>query len=76
MESEVIELEHAVNIDLQKHRHNVYNFSLLEWWLKILVSRVEISGHVSEFSKILTQQVEDVYNKTKEKMIKQSIEKN
>ena len=75
MKSEVTELEHARNIALQKYGRNVYNFSLLEMWLKILVSRAEISGHISELPEILNQHAEAVHNKTMGQVVKQFIEK-
>ncbi len=78
MESEaksITELENTKNLALQKYGRNVYNFGLLESWLKILVSSAEISGHVSEIPEILNQQKKAVHNLTMGQVIKQFIEK-
>ncbi|WP_047536962.1 hypothetical protein [Methylotenera versatilis] len=78
MESEaqsITELENARNLALQKYGRNVYNFGLLESWLKVLVSRAEISGHVSELPEILNRQSEAIRNKTMGQVIKQFVEK-
>ena len=78
MESEtksIAEFEKARNLALQKYGRNVYNFGLLESWLKMLVSHAEISGHVSELPEILNRQVRAVHNKTMGQVIKQFIEK-
>jgi hypothetical protein len=71
----ITELENVRNLVLQKYGRNVYNFGLLESWLKALVSHFEISGHVREIPKILNKQKTAIYNKTMGQVIKQYIEK-
>ena len=71
----ITELEDARNLALQKYGRNVYNFALLESWLKVLVSHGEISGHISEIPEVLNRQTESVYNKTMGQVLKQYIEK-
>ena len=58
------ELENARNVALQKYGRNVYNFALLESWLKVLVLHTEFSGHMSEIPEVLSRRTESVYNKT------------
>ena len=69
------DLVNARNIALQKYGRNVYNFGLLESWLKILVSSVEISGCARELPEILSRQKKAVYNQTMGQVIKQFIKK-
>ena len=69
------ELENARNLAFQKYGRNVYNFGLLESWLKLLVSNSEISGHVSELPEILNQQKNAVRHLTMGQVIRQFIEK-
>jgi hypothetical protein len=71
----ITELENARNLALQKYGRNVYNFGLLESWLKSLVPSAEISGHVSEFPEISKRQKDAVRSLTMGQVIKQFIEK-
>ncbi len=71
----ITELENARNLALQKYGRNVYNFALLESWLKVLVSHAEISGHMSEIPDVLSRQKESVYKKTMGQILNQYIEK-
>jgi hypothetical protein len=78
MESEtklIPELENVRNLALQKYGRNVYNFGLLESWLKLLVSSAEISGHVSELPDISKRQKDAVRNMTMGQVIRQFIDK-
>lgn len=64
------QLNNARNLALQKIGRNIYNFGLIEKWLKYLVSISESSGYVSDMPRSLERKA----NKAKKLMLGQLIE--